>query len=161
MKTIRIRTLITILGAFVCWLIPSNCWAWVAIDGINYDLDANSMTATISYGSSTLRNLIIPATVEYNGSQFTVTGINGCAFQYCQFSSVYIPFSVTNIDPVSFDKCSTDLLIVDANNPKYDSRDNCNAIIETATNTLIVGFASSVIPTSVTLLFLAVQDFLQ
>ena len=35
-------------------------------------------------------------------------------------------------------------------NPIYDSRDNCNAIIETSTNTLIVGSASTVIPNTVT-----------
>ena len=39
---------------------------------------------------------------------------------------------------------------VDANNPKYDSRDNCNAIIETSSNTLISGCQTTVIPNSVT-----------
>ena len=35
-------------------------------------------------------------------------------------------------------------------NPKYDSRDNSNAIIETSTNTLISGCKSTTIPSSVT-----------
>ena len=39
---------------------------------------------------------------------------------------------------------------VDANNPKYDSRENCNAIIETSSNTLIYGCQTTVIPNSVT-----------
>lgn len=34
-------------------------------------------------------------------------------------------------------------------NPKYDSRNNCNAIIETKTNTLISGCKTSVIPSNV------------
>ena len=38
---------------------------------------------------------------------------------------------------------------VDKNNPMYDSRDNCNAIIETKTNTLIAGCKNTVIPNSV------------
>jgi hypothetical protein len=39
---------------------------------------------------------------------------------------------------------------VDPNNSKYDSRNNCNCIIETETNTLIVGCENSIIPESVT-----------
>ena len=41
-------------------------------------------------------------------------------------------------------------IIVDTENPKYDSRDNCNAIIETATNTIIAGCKNTFIPNSVT-----------
>jgi hypothetical protein len=41
-------------------------------------------------------------------------------------------------------------ITVDPSNPKYDSRDNCNAIIETATNKLIVGCKNTKIPSSVT-----------
>ena len=39
---------------------------------------------------------------------------------------------------------------VDAGNTKYDSRNNCNAIIETASNTLIAGCKNTIIPNSVT-----------
>lgn len=39
---------------------------------------------------------------------------------------------------------------VSSDNPVYDSRDNCNAIIETATNTLIVGSDVTIIPETVT-----------
>ena len=35
-------------------------------------------------------------------------------------------------------------------NPRYDSRENCDAVIETATNTLVLGTQNTVIPTSVT-----------
>lgn len=40
-------------------------------------------------------------------------------------------------------------IVIDAQNPIYDSRDNCNAIIETATNTLRYGCNVSTIPTGV------------
>ena len=40
-------------------------------------------------------------------------------------------------------------LVVDEDNPAYDSRDNCNAIIETATNKLIVGCGVTIVPNSV------------
>jgi len=38
---------------------------------------------------------------------------------------------------------------VDENNKVYDSRENCNAIIETACNELIAGCSATVIPNSV------------
>ncbi|MEE0984763.1 MAG: leucine-rich repeat domain-containing protein [Bacteroidaceae bacterium] len=40
-------------------------------------------------------------------------------------------------------------MVVEDGNSVYDSRDNCNAIIETATNTLIAGCATTAIPNSV------------
>ena len=62
-----------------------------------------------------------------------------------------IPNSVTSIGNAPFWGCSglTEMK-VDANNPKYDSRENCNAIIETSSNTLISGCQTTVIPNSVT-----------
>ena len=41
-------------------------------------------------------------------------------------------------------------IVVESGNSKYDSRDNCNAIIETATNTLLAGCKNTTIPNSVT-----------
>lgn len=40
-------------------------------------------------------------------------------------------------------------IIVDENNATYDSRDNCNAIIKTASNKLIIGCSNTTIPSSV------------
>ena len=39
---------------------------------------------------------------------------------------------------------------VEANNPAYDSRENCHAVIETSTNTMIAGCRNTIIPSSVT-----------
>ena len=41
-------------------------------------------------------------------------------------------------------------IVVDAGNSVYDSREGCNAIIETATNTLVAGCKNTIIPNSVT-----------
>ena len=41
-------------------------------------------------------------------------------------------------------------IIVNSNNNKFDSRENCNAIIETETNTLILGCKNTIIPNDVT-----------
>lgn len=41
-------------------------------------------------------------------------------------------------------------IVVEEGNKKYDSRENCNAIVETATNTLVCGTENSTIPSTIT-----------
>ena len=41
-------------------------------------------------------------------------------------------------------------IVVAQDNPKYDSRNNSNAIIETASNTLLYGCKNTIIPNGVT-----------
>ena len=100
------------------------------------------MTArnTLIYGC---QNTIIPN---------TVTKIENYAFNGCStLKSVIIPSSVTSIGYGAFDGCSgVTSMIVDSDNSKYDSRDNCNAIIQTSTNTLVAGCQNTIIPNTVT-----------
>ena len=112
----------------------------------------------------------IPQSVTYNGRKFAVTAIAGQAFKNPYISKVNIPegikvikdsamfgcllngviripksveyFGLSNIFPSLY----IDSIVVHKDNPYYDSRNNCNAIIETATNTLIAGCKNSVIP---------------
>ena len=81
----------------------------------------------------------------------SVTSIEDGAFADCDgLINVTIPSSVTSIDG-SFRGCSgLESIIVDSENKVYDSRNNCNAIIETSTNTLILGCKNTIIPQSVT-----------
>ena len=82
----------------------------------------------------------------------SVTSIRNSAFWDCSgLTSIVIPDSVTSIGEDAFEGCSgLTSISVDVNNPKYDSRNNCNAIIETETNILIAGFKNTIIPDSVT-----------
>ncbi len=80
-----------------------------------------------------------------------VTSIEDCAFTNCVgLHSITIPSSVTSIGDYAFGGCSSlSSIVVEKGNPKYDSRDKCNAIIETATNKLILGCKSTFIPDGV------------
>ena len=94
----------------------------------------------------------IPASVTYNGTTYSITSIEKIAFGDCiNLTSITIPNSVTNIGYSAFSGCDglTSIVVADGNKV-YDSRDNCNAIIETATNTLVYGCQNTVIPNSVT-----------
>ena len=82
----------------------------------------------------------------------SVTSIGNYAFYWCyNLTSVTIGNSVTSIGEGAFERCSgLESIVVDAGNTKYDSRENCNAIIETESNTLIAGCKNTIIPNSVT-----------
>ena len=115
---------------------------------------------------SGLTSVVIPNSVTSIGSQAfmgcsgltsvtipnSVTSIEYSAFEGCSgLTSVIIPDKVTSIGERAFSYCiNLTSLVVESGNPVYDSRDNCNAIIETAINTLIAGCKTTVIPNTVT-----------
>ena len=117
-------------------------------------------------GCSGLTSMTIPNTVTSIGSEAfvdcsgltsmtipnSVTNIGRNAFWNCSsLTSVTIGNSVSRIGSMVFRGCSSlTSIVVDANNALYDSRDNCNAIIESASNTLIAGCKNTVIPNTVT-----------
>ena len=77
--------------------------------------------------------------------------IGGGAFSNCNLiSSIYIPENVENVGHQVF-ASSNNLhsVIVDGENPYYDSRDNCNAIIDSRNNTLCAACSFSTIPDGV------------
>ena len=148
------------------------------VDGLYYNyIDGGSAVEVTSPPTEyySLTSVTIPATVTYNGTTYTVTAIGAGAFGHnpeltsvtfpntvttigrfafwgCNgLTSMTIPNTVTSIGDGAFGACrGLTSLAVESGNPNYDSRDNCNAIIETASNTLIAGCKITVIPNSVT-----------
>ena len=124
------------------------------IDGIYYNFSGS--TATVTYKSDWSSDysgiVVIPGSVKYNGTTYSVTSIEKSAFSFSpSLTSVTIPNSVTSIGHQAFQACmSLTSIKVNSGNTVFDSRNNCNAIIETATNTLIVGCKNTIIPNSVT-----------
>ena len=82
----------------------------------------------------------------------SVASIGDSAFEYCSgLTELTLPNSVKSIGDGAFADCSgLKKITVESGNSRYDSRDNCNSIIDKKTNTLIVGCKNSIIPNSVT-----------
>ena len=140
-------------------LLPATATAHdFEVDGICYNINGNEATVTskglyydmffVGYSGS----VVIPATVTYNGITYPVTSIDAIAFYSCEgLTSIDIPNSITKIGNFAFGNCpALASIVIESGNPRYDSRNNCNAIIETADNTLIAGCKNTIIPNSVT-----------
>jgi len=125
------------------------------IDGINYNLNSSNQTAEVAYGGYS-GNLVIPSSVTKGDVDYTVTSIASNAFYNCPgLISITIPKSVTTIATKReffYNTKKLKSIIVEEGNPNYDSRDNCNALIETASNKLLYGCNGAFIPDGVTII---------
>ena len=129
------------------------------VDGIFYNLDTANKTAAVTFKGDNYwdddeysGDVVIPETVTYNGVTYSVTSLGDDCFAGCSsLTAITIPNSVTSLGTGCFADCSSlERMVVDAANPVYDSREDCNAIIHTSTNELIAGCKNSQIPNSVT-----------
>jgi hypothetical protein len=110
------------------------------------DVDLSGITNTSGVDFNNKENLvrvILP---------INLTSIEDFAFAYCSsLTSITIPNRVTSIGERAFAGCTSLIsIVVNNGNTTYDCRENCNAIIETSTNTLIAGCRNTIIPNSVT-----------
>ncbi|MGM9860342.1 MAG: leucine-rich repeat protein [Muribaculaceae bacterium] len=126
------------------------------VNGLTYTATSETTVMVISVSDDYLSEnegyIAIPASVEYESTTYDVTKIHMNSFESCtDLKSVYIPASITEIGTDVFLGCSNlEKIVVESDNTVYDSRHNCNAIIETASNTLITGSKNTKIPNNVT-----------
>jgi hypothetical protein len=122
--------------------------------------------------SSYSGDIIIPEFVSYQSSNYTVTTLGSNVFYYCNINSLQMPNTIKTIESEAF--CNTTInsltipknvetinqnafyrcrglnsIVVDKGNSIYDSRNNCNAIIETSSDKLLLGCYTTVIPNDV------------
>lgn len=110
-------------------------------------------SSVLKIGSGAFRGLNIQ-TITIPDS---VTHIDMYAFNNCEMlESVYIGKSVTAMgnEYGNYENCfqgciNLSTIVVDEENETFDSRNNCNAIIKSATHELIVGCKNTVIPNGV------------
>ena len=121
----------------------SDLAAWCAIDFSSESSNPCYHAHHLFLNGSEIVDLVIPD---------TVTAVGAFAFSGCaSIRSVSIPASVTMIGASLFSNCSSLAAIqVAADNPAYDSRDSCNAVINSSSGVLIAGCRNTVIPDGVT-----------
>ena len=96
------------------------------------------------YDCNNLESVYLPASIKTIGRN---------AFRNCSnLKSIIIPAQVKQIDDGAFAYSGLETITVDPQNQIYDSRENCNAVIEKSSGKLIVGTASTVIPSGVSVI---------
>lgn len=164
------------LNLLLAFLISSLC-AWsqsVTIDKITYELydrDGKTEARVVSVDND-ITSVNIKTSVNIDGNDYAVTEIGEWSFNGIanaedidivvpegiitigwgafplNFKSLSIPSSVLNIGEAFMGEIKT--VVVAPNNPVYDSRDNCNAVIISAENKTWGMTQYSTLPTSVT-----------
>lgn len=96
----------------ICLTLIALCWTvaiqaqTVTVDGINYSLNADTKTASVTKSNVT-GDIVIPEKITVDGVEYPVTSIGSNAFQDCKaLTSVDMP-SVTSIGGDAFQSCSS------------------------------------------------------
>lgn len=114
------------------------------IQGCNYTVIPDTVSRIAQYSfrdCKGINSLIIPN---------KVTTIERNAFDSCYgLEELFIPASVVEIAPLAFKRCCPYSIVVSPKNIVYDSRDNCNAIIETTTNRLLLANCKPTLPSTI------------
>ena len=130
MFTQRIKHCLATIAVLFCSLAASAYTAYPTVGGIAYTYDLEKLTAAVSYLDydgcynpawdgplyyeyyndkyKYSDTVVIPSTVTYNGTTYSVTSIKHHAFYGCSsLTSITIPESVTSIEDEAFYGCSS------------------------------------------------------
>lgn len=141
-----------------------NCNAIIeSVDITNYSLFSPAGTGKYYYIWEIVKDRIILG-CKNTVIPSSVTSIAGGAFYGCaELESFVLPENVIKVGYGAFIDCNAlTSLSVSPNHSIYDSRDNCNAIIQTDNNELIVGCKNTTIPDGIKIIgaeaFMGVSD---
>lgn len=158
-----------VLDAMPDEALPSNCAyepKYIIKDGVGIIPQGTKVIEEHGFtGCKNLKSVVIPdSVIEIEDSAFSgcirlkdiiipnsIKKIGAFAFSGCtSLKSITIPESVEEIGWFAFSNCKNmKSIVVQEGNKVYDSRENCDAIIETETNILVQGCTYSIIPESV------------
>ena len=157
--------------------IPLFAGSRFTVNGFMYEVRKDSVSLSVvgyqpSHEVDYSKPFHIPGSVTYNGRTFPVVGIEREAFRgHTELRSVIVDEGITCIGMYAFDSCvnmdslylpasldgfqppflgdcdNLKSLVVDKDNPDFDSRDGCNAMIWD--DELVVGCSYTKIPTSI------------
>lgn len=172
MKHLKFTFLLTVLMSMTTTKVLS--YPDFEIDGIGYKISGEEVKVSCRFLEKYTGEVEIPKSVIYNGKEYPVTCIETRAFQFCNdLTSVSIPNGITTIEDYAFEECTglSNIVIpksvsviesypflscsglanisVEDGNLNFDSRNDCNAIINSSTNELILGCKNTTIPNSV------------
>ena len=136
LKSIKIPSGVTSIGG---WAFAS-C---TSLESIEFPSGLRYIGQTAFNNCKNLTSIELPEALAY---------LDYSAFSYCsKLTSIKIPANVMHIAEGAFENCeSLSSITVDENNKTYDSRNDCNAIIETENNSLIQGCKNTKIPQGIT-----------
>ena len=157
LTSITIPKSVTSIGEYAFWYCEK-------LSSLTIPSSVKEIGGNAFWNCSGISDLVLPEGVEKIGENaFVGSGVTTVklpnslkkvgdyAFQSCtHLLSVTIPKGLTEIGYEAFTYSQMNAIVVDPANSVYDSRNNCNALIETATNTLLAGCKNTVIPNTVT-----------
>ena len=151
------------------WVTSTAGWSW-ADDEVNTYSGDIVIPSTVNYNGveypvvglykSAFKGCTINSLTLSEGVKYILPYNFGNCFEETHIKAIYLPSTFTikgeklflnevNGCRVFYGCIGLEIIKVAEGNPEFDSRENCNALIETATNTLWDGCDSTVIPSSV------------
>ena len=116
----------------------------LVIPDVLFNIPVTQINSYSFYNDKNLRSLVLSEGIVYVGHN----AFHGCS----HLKELHIPSTLINLydgdSPLS--SCpNLEVITVAEGNPRYDSREDCNAIIDTESNTMIVGCKGTTFPASV------------
>ena len=103
--TSKARRMFTVIIMMVASVLCSE--AQTLIDGLYYNLDYNTKTASVAKNKSASGDIVIPEKVTYDNVEYTVTSLEENSFRYSSISSIKLPSSVTILGNTCFANCNS------------------------------------------------------